>query len=211
MAMDKKKIIKISSIILGVILSILVVVVGFNLLQNVFTRASDIEPRDVLVSDKTENSAKITWTTGQEAEGVVQYGVSPTSLTSFGQPEEQRSTSHSVTLTLLSPNTTYYFQITSGGKTYDNGGVPWTFTTLDKKSGTVPSLSVSPVVSPSPVSTTPRPSPAQTLQVPTTPSPTSAGCAEASGTDCAAIKTKLGKGCNTQDYFKCLNRTTPTP
>ena len=70
--MDKKKIIKISSIIIGVILSILVVIVGFNLLQNVVTNASDIEPRDVLVSDKTENSAKLTLTTGPKTKGDAQ-------------------------------------------------------------------------------------------------------------------------------------------
>ena len=88
--MEKKKTVKIASIVVGVILSILVVIVGFNLIQSVFTRASDSEPRDVLVTEKTENSAKITWTTGQETEGVVQYGLSPTSLNSVGQPETQK-------------------------------------------------------------------------------------------------------------------------
>lgn len=195
--MENKKLIKIASIVVGVILSILVVIVGFNLIQNVFTRASDVEPRDVLVTDKTENSAKITWSTGQETEGVVQYGVSPTSLNSFGQPEIQKSTSHSVELTNLAAGTTYYFQISAGGKTYDNGGVPWTFTTLEKQQN----ISVlSPTVVPTSI---------------LLPSPTSTAsalvCAEASGTDCAAIKAKLGKGCNTQDYFKCVRKLTPTP
>lgn len=195
--MENKKLIKTASIIVGVILSILVVIVGFNLIQNVFTRASDVEPQDVLVTDKTENSVKITWSTGQETEGVVQYGVSPTSLNSFGQPEIQKSTSHSVELTNLASGTTYYFQISAGGKTYDNGGVPWTFTTLEKQQNV---STLTPTAVPTSVL---LPSPTSTASVLT--------CTEASGTDCAAIKAKLGKGCNTQDYFKCVRKLTPTP
>ncbi len=199
--MENKKTIKIASIVVGVILSILIVVIGFNLVQNVFTRASDSEPRDVLVSDKTENSAKITWSTGAESEGVVQYGLSPTSLNSVGQPETQKSLAHSVALTLLSPATTYYFQISIGGKTYDNGGVPWTFTTLDKNQST---SSAGPVLSPTVVPTT-------VLNATPSTAPPATVCAEASGSNCEAIKSKLGKGCSTQDYFKCIRRLTATP
>ena len=195
--MEKKKTIKIASIVVGVILSILVVIVGFNLIQSVFTRASDSEPRDVLVTEKTENSAKITWTTGQETEGVVQYGLSPTSLNSVGQPETQKSLSHSVTLTLLSPATTYYFQISIGGQTFDNGGVPWTFSTLDRNQS---ANTASPLISPTVVPTT-------VLQATPTPLVTQAVCTEASGTDCEAIKAKLGQGCTTRDYIVCKKKT----
>lgn len=197
--MENKKLIKIVSIVVGVILSILVVIVGFSLVQNVFTRASDVEPRDVLVTEKTENSAKITWSTGEETEAVANYGLSPTSLNSIGQSESQKSTSHTVALTLLSPATTYYFQITSGGKTYDNGGVPWTFTTLDKEAASAPAV-ISPTVVPTTV-----------LLATPTPATSAPTCTEASGTDCEAIKAKLGKGCNTQDYFKCVGKLTATP
>ncbi len=200
--MENKKLIKIASIVIGVILSVLVVIVGFNLIQNVFTRASDVEPRDVLVTEKTENSAKITWSTGQETEGVVQYGLSPTSLNSVGQPETRKSTAHTVTLTLLSPGTTYYFQISAGGKTYDNGGVPWTFATLDKKQSATPQQ---PLISPTVVPTS------VLLATPTPIVSPVAACAEASGTNCAAVKAKLGKGCSTQDYFRCVHKLTPTP
>ncbi|OGK19333.1 hypothetical protein A3G67_00310 [Candidatus Roizmanbacteria bacterium RIFCSPLOWO2_12_FULL_40_12] len=200
--MENKKLIKTASIIVGVILSILVVIVGFNLIQNVFTSASDVEPRDVLVTEKTENSAKITWTTGQETEGVVQYGLSPTSLNSVGQPETQKSSTHSVTLTLLSPATTYYFQILAGGKTFDNGGVPWTFSTLEKKDS---------VAGQGPVLLSPTVVPTSVLQATPAPSVAPQVCAEASGTNCEAIKSKLGKGCDTQDYFKCVRKLTATP
>ncbi|MBI2051858.1 fibronectin type III domain-containing protein [Candidatus Roizmanbacteria bacterium] len=194
--MDKGNIVKILTIVVGIVISILVLVVGFNLVQNVFTRASDVEPRDVTVIDKTENSVRITWTTGIDTEGVVQYGVSPTALTSF-QPETDKTTSHSVTLSLLSSNTTYYFQITSGGKTYDNGGVPWTFTTLEKAQ--------------QPVVTSPTVAPTQPVPQPTQGATQEEGCPEVEQKNCQKVKEKFGKGCNARDYVLCLDKLTGTP
>jgi hypothetical protein len=115
-------------IAIGVVASIVVVVGGFMLVQNVFTKASDSAPRDLIISDITTNTVKIAWTTDQETQGVVEYGASPTSLNLFS-PESQKTKSHVVEITLLSPTTSYYFQIRIGETKYDNGGVPWTFAT----------------------------------------------------------------------------------
>lgn len=174
-------------IAIGVVLAIVIVFLAFGMLQNVFTRASDVQPRDVVISEITQNSAKVTWSTGIETQGVIEYGSSPTSLTSSA-PETSRNKDHSVDLTLLSKNTTYYFQIAIGDKKYDNGGIPWTFTTKDEQKTQV-----------SPITPTEKPA---------TPSPTIAGCVE---TDCEQIKSKFGKGCTTQDYFKCIKKLTGTP
>ncbi len=187
---------KLASIGIGVVIAILLLVMGFKVFSGVFTRAADFEPRDVVVSNIAQNSAKLSWTTGVETQGVVEYGTSPTSLNFFA-PEPQKIKTHAVDLTLLSPNTTYYFQIRIGDKKYDNGGVPWTFTTKGTEKSVVPTTT--PLVNP-----TAKPTPVQRLEIPVTPR---AVCDE---TDCTKIKEKLGKGCTTQDYFKCIKKLTPT-
>ncbi len=196
---------KITAIIIGGILSIGLLVFGFQLISGVFTRASDIEPRDVVISDITKNTAKISWSTGIETQGVVEYGTTPTALNFFA-PETSRTKSHQVELTLLSPSTTYYFQIRIGDKKYDNGGVPWTFTTKSTEETVLPTPTreASALTNQSPTPTealrkNPRLSGSTELEVEKT-SPTQ-GCNE---TDCQKIKELLGKGCTSQDYIKCL-------
>lgn len=196
--MNNQKIMKIVSIGIGVVIAILLIVMGFKVFSGVFTRAADLEPRDVVVSNIAENSTKLSWATGIETQGVVEYGTSPTSLNFFA-PEPQSTKTHTIDLTLLSPNTTYYFQIRIGDKKYDNGGVPWTFTT---KGAAKPTVSI-----PAPAVPTAKPTPVQSLEIPTTGTP-SRVCNE---TDCTKIKAKLGKGCETVDYLKCISKLTPTP
>ena len=190
---------KLASIGIGVVASLLLAVVGYNLVQS--SRADDAAPRDVVVSDITANSTKVTWSTGQDTQGVVEYGTSPTALNFFA-PEAAKAKTHSVDLTLLSPNTTYYFQVRVADKKYDNGGVPWTFTT---KSGTADaqptSAAIAPTVAPTaadPLLPTVAPTTAAAAVSDVQYSPT---CAE---TDCEKIKNAFGKGCSTQDYIKCL-------
>jgi hypothetical protein len=57
--------------------------------------------------------------------------------------------------------------------------------------------------------TSATPTPIQSLEIKTKPTntPIVLSCNE---TDCAKIKEKLGKGCTTQDYFRCLRKLTPT-
>ena len=195
--MNNPKILKVASIIIGAIIAILLLVLGFNVFQSVFTRAADYEPRDVVITDVAQNSVKIGWTTGVETQGVIEYGTTTTALNFFA-PEPQKTKSHSVDLTLLSPASTYYFQIRIGDQKYDNGGVPWTFTTKGADQSVV-----APTAVPTQVTITVSPTPIQTLDI-----PTATTCNE---TDCTKIKAKLGKGCSTQDYFKCLRKLTPTP
>ena len=199
--MNNPKLTRIASIAIGVVIAIVLIIMGFRLFSTVFTRASDMEPRDVVVSDMTQNSVKVTWSTGIETQGVIEYGTSPTALNFFA-PESTRSKSHQQELTLLSPNTTYYFQIRVGDKKYDNGGVPWTFTTRLTEGSQI----ISPTPNtPAPTSAVTGPTPVQSVDVPATSE--IQGCNE---TDCAKIKTLLGKGCSTQDYFKCILKPTPS-
>jgi len=196
--MNNPKLAKIAAIIVGIFVFIGLVFLYFSVFG---TRAADFEPRDVVVSNIEKNSVRTSWATGVDTQGVVEYGTTPTALNFFA-PEATKSKTHSLDLTLLSPNTTYYFDIRVGDKKYDNGGVPWTFTTKGAES----SVSSPTAVPTQPLDSAqgkPTPTPFQKLQIPD-------GTENCNETDCAKIKEKLGKGCSTQDYFLCLKKVTPT-
>jgi len=197
--MNMKKVLAIG---IGVVLGIIVIFLGFTLLQNVFGRATDVKPQDVVIASVTENSAKVTWTTAQESLSNIEYGTSPTAL-SFSAPETEKTKSHSVGLTLLSKSTTYYFQIAVGDQKYDNGGIPWTFTTKNAADTQTETL---PVASPTAALTVvPTASPTAAL------SPTATVTGTCNFAKCDDMKANFGKGCTTQDYFKCVRKATPTP
>lgn len=200
--MDSHKVTRIVATVVGSVVGIVIIILGFKLFQNTFTRADDSVPRDVVVSEITQNSVKATWSTAIETQGVIEYGTSPTALNFFA-PEAQKTIAHSIDLTLLSPATTYYFQVRVADKKHDNGGVPWTFTT---KSTDRSQPSDQPAASDSkPVN---RPSPVSKVAIPaeSTVSPTEAAATSCNETDCVKIKAKIGNGCTVQDYLKCTAR-----
>jgi len=192
--MNNKGLLKIASIVIGIVVFIILLFTAFSLIG---TQAADLEPRDVVVSNIEKNSVKLSWATGTDSQGVIEYGTSPTSLNFFA-PEAAKEKSHTLDLTLLSPSTTYYFDVRIGDKKYDNGGVPWTFTTKNIEKSVV-----TPTETPTPTSAATQETSVQRLKIDDNTS-----CTE---TDCAVIKTKLGKGCSTQDYFLCIKKLTPTP
>jgi hypothetical protein len=76
-------------------------------------------------------SATVTWSTDEPSTSVVAYGTSSASLTSSASTAGL-SANHSVTLTGLSPGTTYYYRVTSadaGGNTSTSPASPATVTT----------------------------------------------------------------------------------
>ncbi len=217
---------------IGLVAGLVVVTGGFLLVQSVFTKASDSSPRDLIISEVTTNTVKITWTTDQETQGVVEYGSSPTSLNLFS-PENQKQKNHSVAITLLSPATSYYFQIRIGETKYDNGGVPWTFATKIQQPETsgdpTPLASISATIAPTPPGPTSSsafgPLKGSSLKVkptvrPTTPTPTiisatptpaltSYYCVE---TDCLQICLKRRTGqCSSLDWMRssCTGKVDP--
>ncbi len=196
--MNNPKFTKIAAIVVGIILFIVIVIVAFQLTG---AKAADFEPRDVVVANIAKNSVTLSWSTGTDTQGVVEYGTTPTSLNFFA-PEPSKTSTHSLDLTLLSPSTTYYFDISIANKKYDNGGVPWTFTTKSAQESVVSSPTATP--SGSTGTSGLSPTPVQTLQIPS-------GNENCNVTDCNAIKAKLGKGCSTQDYLLCVKKVTPTP
>ncbi len=195
--MNGPKVTKISAIIIGIVVFVGLVFLYFSVFGS---RAADFEPRDVVVSNIEKNSVRASWATGVDTQGVVEYGTTPTALNFFA-PEATKGKTHTLDLTLLSPNTTYYFDIRVGDKKYDNGGVPWTFTTKGAESSVTTPPTSTPTQAVSASQTTPTPF--QKLKI-----SDGTNCTE---TDCTKIKELFGKGCSTQDYFKCLKKLTPTP
>lgn len=221
-------------IAIGVVASVVLVVGGFLLVQNVFTKAADSAPRDLIITEISSNTAKVAWTTDQETQGVVEYGSSPTSLNLFA-PESQKLKNHSVDITLLSPSTSYYFQIRIGETKFDNGGVPWTFSTKAQQTAVAgsPTPLLTPIISGAATPTPPGPTTsgsafgqlkgsslrvAPTL-VPTipviTPTPTIYAVPTLAGyvcgeTDCQKICQKIGYTCSTQDWMRsgCVGKYT---
>ena len=98
------------------------------------TIPDDIPPviSDIATSDITDTSATITWTTDEASDSEVNYGIS----TALGTIESDLTmvSMHSVTLTGLAPETTYYYEVEStdssvNTETDDNNDVYYTFTT----------------------------------------------------------------------------------
>lgn len=118
----------VSAISAGTVLGIPLVLFMFFQLQGQFTRANDPVPRDVVVSEVTETTATVQWTSDQESQGVILYGTEQNTLSKLA-PETSAGVDHSVVISDLEPGTTYYFTIQVEGLPYTNGGIPWFFTT----------------------------------------------------------------------------------
>lgn len=96
--------------------------------------ASESEPNDVRVSNITDSSLTISWTTDKESIGFVIWNKGNT------RPDEKGYT-HLVTLSGLEAATSYKYKINSNGVFFDNNGVPWqTKTSSSSQIGDKPTL-----------------------------------------------------------------------
>jgi Purple acid Phosphatase, N-terminal domain len=88
----------------------------------------------------TKDSAKVTWTTDEPANGKVDYGL--TSTYTDSQISPLYATSHEIQLTRLAPDTTYHFRITSADPTSNSTFTEdATFRTAANKDATPPKIS----------------------------------------------------------------------
>jgi len=120
----------------------------------------------------TSSSARITWTTNEPATDYVEYGITQ----AYGKvySNSNLSTSHSVTLNSLSPNTLYYYRVTSRDAVGNSTSAPngKMFTTLVSSTPT-PTPSVSASATPMPTTPTPTYTPTPTPSSSSNPYPTS--------------------------------------
>jgi len=119
---------KIPTIIVLVIL-ILGIIIGVFLVRNrqIFRLGASGEkaPKDVRVTNVSESTLSVSWTTDSEITGFVKWGESKNSLGETTSAETGTANVHSATMTGLKTKTSYFFTINSGGVDFDNNGVLW--------------------------------------------------------------------------------------
>lgn len=100
--------------------------------------APEFAPQELTVTNISDNSFTISWTTQQNTIGFLKYGTSPSTLNETKQDDRTEFTTtqgeyqtHHITIRNLDPETIYYFRVGSGGSNqlYDNSGQPYTVTT----------------------------------------------------------------------------------
>ncbi len=107
--------------------------------------AKSVEPQKITLANLSGNSAAIYWQTEEESPGFIEAGPGPSLGLTFGDDRDMGAPKshklHFVTLTNLSPDTTYYYKIVSGSTSYplDN---PLSF----KTPATIESSSNSPLI-----------------------------------------------------------------
>jgi hypothetical protein len=83
-------------------------------------------PKDVRITNVSDTTFTVSWTTDKEVIGLVKWGKSQSQL-NLSQPDEMEGLSftHTATIRDILPQTNYYFKITSGENDFDNNGVAW--------------------------------------------------------------------------------------
>lgn len=154
----------VKTIVVGLVLLVVMVllVVGVTQVRTLMSGAAGgVEPNGVAAVPGVDGkSAVITWASDKESIGKVEYGATAASLVLMSA-EMAETVTHSVSLTSLRPETTYYYRIRVGDEVFDSGGVPYSFKT--KSDATA-------VISPTAVPTAPLVSDTETQPQPSTSS-----------------------------------------
>lgn len=122
--------------IIAIIILVLGVASGVFLVQRAKffeTPASPEEtPQQVRITNISNDSFTLSWVTSRATPGFVSYGKSISSLDLVAQQGTllpNTSLVHSVLVSNLTQNTTYFFKIGSGNNLFDNSGQPYQITT----------------------------------------------------------------------------------
>jgi len=124
-----------SPTILGVLVLFFGMFAGVFFLRNaqVFRigASADAAPKDIRISNITDSSVTITWSTDKQTVGMLNWGSkeNDTSRLEIEDSNNQKYYNHNISLTGLTANTNYFYKINSDGTAFDNGGISWKFTT----------------------------------------------------------------------------------
>lgn len=109
------------------------------------------DPKDLEITNISDVSFTVSYTTEDQVIGTIQYGTDPANLENLVLDDRDQISQtvseygvHSITLKDLAPESIYYFSITSGDETYLNNGSPFnvkTGTVIEKKPSSVEPLS----------------------------------------------------------------------
>jgi uncharacterized protein YxeA len=133
--------------IVAFLILILGIVGGVFLIRNAsswFIGANpEITPKEVKITNITENSFTVSWVTDSQTLGFVKYGTDKEIPFTAQDDRDQLSGNqgnfftHHVTLKGLTPSTNYFFKINSGGKLFDNNGQLYEVKTAPSLQGSV--------------------------------------------------------------------------
>lgn len=120
--------------ILGIAILLIGTIAGVFFLstRQIFKVGADVSiaPKDIRVSNLTENSAVVSWTTAKETTGFLVWGESQNGVNKVEQEEgTSKFFTHSITVNGLKPKSNYFYKINSDGTSFDNNGIPWQFAT----------------------------------------------------------------------------------
>jgi hypothetical protein len=121
--------------ILGIIVLVVGAFAGVFFLRNstVFKIGADAAatPKNIRVGNITDTSATLSWTTDKASINFLVWGTSAGSVNKTQNEDTtgQKYFTHSITLTGLTTNTTYFYKINSDGTMFDNSNAPWQFKT----------------------------------------------------------------------------------
>ena len=124
-------------IIIGIISG---VIIAGKIKSPKLNTAYDIAPKNVRISNITDDSFSISWITNTKTSGGVNLDTTPSNDNKNTLEVVQNpGYTHSIKVEKLSPSTTYHFFIQSNKHSFDNNGVAWKVKTAPKmsnKSGT---------------------------------------------------------------------------
>ena len=119
--------------ILGLIILVISTFVGVFFLgqRQVFRlgASSDAMPKNLRISNISDSSLTLSWTTDKESLGFVLWGDTESKIVNIEKENDLKSFTHSITVNGLSPQKKYFFKINSEGTVFDNEGIPWSATT----------------------------------------------------------------------------------
>lgn len=121
----------------GMLLLVGLAVAGYYYFSGQKTQvASEILPQKVRVTNVADNKFSVSWTTQNNTQGAIEYGIVGDKITTKVMDDRDDSVggsyqTHHVTVEGLQPSTQYAFRIVSGEKPirFDNNGSPYTATT----------------------------------------------------------------------------------
>lgn len=133
---------------IGITVLVVGIAVGVFMVKNrqIFKlRASaDKRPKDIRITNLSDSAFTVTFTTGSNSSTFVKWGEDQNNLQNTQTPQTASpSYVHSVTVSNLAENKTYYFKINSEGLDFDNDGIAWETKTGKKLSAPESSIIIS--------------------------------------------------------------------